>query len=73
MSLDWSACRNARNLGGLPTADGGRIRAGALRRCGRGCASRPSMPTGRQASSQSSLPPTTVRRDFINRLPYRMA
>ncbi|MEU8074584.1 tyrosine-protein phosphatase [Catellatospora citrea] len=34
MSLDWSACRNARDLGGLPTADGGRIRAGALWRTG---------------------------------------
>jgi protein-tyrosine phosphatase len=28
--LDWPGCRNARDLGGLPTADGGRIRAGAL-------------------------------------------
>ncbi|MBV1852664.1 tyrosine-protein phosphatase [Catellatospora tritici] len=30
--LDWPGCRNARDLGGLPTADGGRIRAGALLR-----------------------------------------
>jgi SAM-dependent methyltransferase len=30
--LDWPACRNARDLGGLPTQDGGRIRAGALLR-----------------------------------------
>jgi protein-tyrosine phosphatase len=28
--LDWPGCRNARDLGGLPTADGGRIRSGAL-------------------------------------------
>ncbi|GAA3334677.1 hypothetical protein GCM10020358_00030 [Amorphoplanes nipponensis] len=32
MILDWPACRNARDLGGLPTQDGGRIRAGALLR-----------------------------------------
>ncbi|MEH0972379.1 tyrosine-protein phosphatase [Micromonospora sp. CPCC 205546] len=32
MDLDWSGCRNARDLGGLPTVDGGRIRAGALLR-----------------------------------------
>jgi protein-L-isoaspartate O-methyltransferase len=30
--LDWPSCRNARDLGGLPTQDGGRIRAGALLR-----------------------------------------
>jgi hypothetical protein len=30
--LDWPACRNARDLGGLPTQDGGRIRGGALLR-----------------------------------------
>jgi protein-tyrosine phosphatase len=28
--LTWDGCRNVRDLGGLPTADGGRIRAGAL-------------------------------------------
>jgi protein-tyrosine phosphatase len=28
--LDWPACRNVRDVGGLPTADGHRIRAGAL-------------------------------------------
>jgi protein tyrosine/serine phosphatase len=28
--LDWEGCRNVRDLGGLPTADGGRIRHGAL-------------------------------------------
>lgn len=28
--LDWPDCRNVRDLGGLPTADGGRIRDGAL-------------------------------------------
>ncbi|ADB30666.1 protein tyrosine/serine phosphatase [Kribbella flavida DSM 17836] len=28
--LDWPGCRNARDLGGLPTADGGAIRTGAL-------------------------------------------
>ncbi|MFI5709754.1 tyrosine-protein phosphatase [Kribbella sp. NPDC051620] len=28
--LDWPDCRNARDLGGLPTADGGSIRVGAL-------------------------------------------
>ncbi|GAA3591484.1 tyrosine-protein phosphatase [Kribbella ginsengisoli] len=28
--LDWPNCHNARDLGGLPTADGGSIRAGAL-------------------------------------------
>ena len=32
MILDWPACRNARDLGGLPTRDGGRIRGGALLR-----------------------------------------
>ncbi|MGW4943187.1 tyrosine-protein phosphatase [Actinoplanes sp. NPDC004185] len=32
MILDWPACRNARDLGGLPTLDGGRIRDGALLR-----------------------------------------
>ncbi|MEV8503940.1 tyrosine-protein phosphatase [Actinoplanes sp. NPDC051475] len=30
MILDWPGCRNARDLGGLPTVDGSRIRAGAL-------------------------------------------
>lgn len=34
MILDWPACRNARDLGGLPTQDGGRIRGGALLRSG---------------------------------------
>ena len=28
--LDWDGARNVRDLGGLPTADGGRIRPGAL-------------------------------------------
>jgi protein-tyrosine phosphatase len=28
--LDWPNCRNARDLGGLPTADGGFVRTGAL-------------------------------------------
>jgi protein tyrosine/serine phosphatase len=28
--LDWPGCRNVRDVGGLPTADGGRIRDGAL-------------------------------------------
>jgi protein tyrosine/serine phosphatase len=28
--LSWAGCRNVRDLGGLPTADGGRIRPGAL-------------------------------------------
>ena len=28
--LSWPDCRNVRDLGGLPTASGGRIRAGAL-------------------------------------------
>ena len=28
--LDWAACGNVRDLGGLPAADGGRIRRGAL-------------------------------------------
>jgi protein tyrosine/serine phosphatase/SAM-dependent methyltransferase len=32
--LDWPACDNARDLGGLPTQDGGRIRTGALLRSG---------------------------------------
>ena len=32
MILDWPACRNARDLGGLPTQDGGLIRGGALLR-----------------------------------------
>ncbi|MDI1463033.1 tyrosine-protein phosphatase [Catellatospora sp. KI3] len=35
MRLDWPGCRNARDLGGLPAADGGRIRAGALLRSDR--------------------------------------
>ncbi|GAB2571743.1 tyrosine-protein phosphatase [Kribbella endophytica] len=30
MRLDWPDCRNVRDLGGLPTADGGRIRENAL-------------------------------------------
>ncbi|MEV0797953.1 tyrosine-protein phosphatase [Kribbella sp. NPDC050281] len=30
--LNWPNCTNARDLGGLPLADGGRIRAGALAR-----------------------------------------
>lgn len=34
MILDWPACHNARDLGGLPTQDGGRIRPGALLRSG---------------------------------------
>lgn len=29
-ALAWSGCLNARDLGGLPTADGGAIRSGAL-------------------------------------------
>ncbi|GAA2343263.1 tyrosine-protein phosphatase [Dactylosporangium salmoneum] len=29
-SLDWAGCHNARDLGGLPTADGGAVRARAL-------------------------------------------
>jgi protein tyrosine/serine phosphatase len=32
MSVEWSGCRNARDLGGLPTVDGRRIRSGALLR-----------------------------------------
>ncbi|SCE88876.1 Protein tyrosine/serine phosphatase [Micromonospora viridifaciens] len=32
MVLDWSGCRNARDLGDLPTVDGYKIRAGALLR-----------------------------------------
>jgi protein tyrosine/serine phosphatase len=28
--LDWPDCRNVRDVGGLPTSDGGRIRPGAL-------------------------------------------
>jgi protein tyrosine/serine phosphatase len=28
--LDWPGCHNVRDVGGLPTADGGRIRDGAL-------------------------------------------
>ena len=28
--LDWDGCPNVRDLGGLRTADGGRIRHGAL-------------------------------------------
>jgi protein tyrosine/serine phosphatase len=28
--LDWPGCRNVRDVGGLPAADGGRIRDGAL-------------------------------------------
>jgi protein tyrosine/serine phosphatase len=32
VKLDWPDCSNARDLGGLPTAGGGRIRAGALLR-----------------------------------------
>ncbi|TWG24771.1 tyrosine-protein phosphatase [Actinoplanes teichomyceticus] len=30
MNLDWPDCKNARDLGGLPTAEGGRVRPGAL-------------------------------------------
>ncbi|TDU89208.1 tyrosine phosphatase family protein [Kribbella voronezhensis] len=30
MTLDWPLCKNARDLGGTPTADGARIRTGAL-------------------------------------------
>lgn len=33
--LDWPHCLNARDLGGLPTGDGGRIRSGALIRTDR--------------------------------------
>ncbi|PRY32276.1 tyrosine-protein phosphatase [Pseudosporangium ferrugineum] len=32
MILDWPGCRNARDVGGLPTVDGASIRAGALLR-----------------------------------------
>lgn len=35
MTLDWSGCTNQRDLGGLPTPAGGRIRSGALVRSGR--------------------------------------
>ena len=31
-ALDWPRCRNARDLGGLPTMDGSRVRAAALYR-----------------------------------------
>lgn len=34
MILDWPGCRNARDLGGLPTRDGARIPPGALLRSG---------------------------------------
>src|SRR5918997_1569394 len=34
MALDWDGCDNARDLGGLPTVDGRRIRPGALIRTG---------------------------------------
>lgn len=30
LHLDWPSCLNARDLGGMPTRDGGRIRTGAL-------------------------------------------
>lgn len=30
VDLDWPGCRNVRDVGGLPTADGGRIRDGVL-------------------------------------------
>lgn len=30
VDLDWPGCRNVRDVGGLPTADGGRIREGVL-------------------------------------------
>jgi protein-tyrosine phosphatase len=30
LHLDWPKCRNARDLGGMPAAGGGRIRTGAL-------------------------------------------
>ena len=30
MDLDWPGCRNARDVGGLPTADGRAIREGVL-------------------------------------------
>jgi len=30
MRLDWPDCHNARDVGGLPTASGGRVRRGAL-------------------------------------------
>jgi protein tyrosine/serine phosphatase len=30
VDLDWPGCRNVRDVGGLPTSDGGRIREGVL-------------------------------------------
>ncbi|MEU4603094.1 tyrosine-protein phosphatase [Kribbella sp. NPDC023972] len=30
VDLDWPGCRNVRDVGGLPTADGGRVREGVL-------------------------------------------
>jgi protein-tyrosine phosphatase len=30
MDLDWPGCRNVRDVGGLPTAEGGRVREGVL-------------------------------------------
>ncbi|HEV8635310.1 MAG TPA: tyrosine-protein phosphatase, partial [Chloroflexota bacterium] len=30
--LDWEGCQNARDVGGYPTADGRRVRSGALLR-----------------------------------------
>ncbi|TCO16912.1 protein tyrosine/serine phosphatase [Kribbella steppae] len=30
MDLEWPGCRNVRDVGGLPTADGGRVREGVL-------------------------------------------
>lgn len=30
MDLDWPGCRNVRDVGGLPTADGGAVREGVL-------------------------------------------
>jgi hypothetical protein len=53
--LDWPACGNARDLGGLPTQDGSRIRGGALLRSGHHTAMTPESVAAVRAAGVSRI------------------
>jgi protein tyrosine/serine phosphatase len=63
--LDRPACRNARDLGGLPTQDGGRIRGGALLRSDRH--------TGMTPASVEAVRAAGVSRIVDLRRPHELA
>ncbi|MEV4702723.1 tyrosine-protein phosphatase [Actinoplanes sp. NPDC049316] len=61
MNLDWPGCRNARDLGGLPTADGSAIRPRALLRSGHHAGLTPDGIAGVRAAGVSRV--VDLRRD----------